>query len=59
MNFPEQIQSISWQEQLFAFVQLTRLDRPVGIELLLWPTLWAVWLAGNSTTLGHPSWQIV
>ena len=27
-----------------------RVDRPVGIWLLLWPTLWALWLAGD----GHP-----
>ncbi len=28
-------------------LQLTRLDRPIGIWLLLWPTLWAVWIAGR------------
>jgi 4-hydroxybenzoate polyprenyltransferase len=27
-----------------------RLDKPVGVWLLLWPTLWALWLAGE----GHP-----
>lgn len=59
MSSPVQIQSISWQERWFAYVQLTRLDRPVGIELLLWPTLWAVWLAGKQTSALHPSWQIV
>jgi 4-hydroxybenzoate polyprenyltransferase len=26
---------------------LMRLDRPIGIWLLLWPTLWALWVAGN------------
>lgn len=26
-----------------------RFDRPVGILLLLWPTLWALWIAGNGT----------
>jgi len=36
-------------------VALTRLDRPIGIWLLLWPTLWAVWIAGD----GHPSFHIV
>ena len=30
---------------------LLRLNRPIGIYLLLWPTLWALWIAGN----GHPS----
>jgi 4-hydroxybenzoate polyprenyltransferase len=29
------------------YVQLTRLDRPIGIWLLLWPTLWALWIAGR------------
>ena len=26
---------------------LTRFDKPIGILLLLWPTLWGVWIAGN------------
>ncbi|WP_230655846.1 4-hydroxybenzoate octaprenyltransferase [Psychrobacter sp. I-STPA10] len=38
-------QSISLKDKLFAFIQLTRFDKPVGIELLLWPTLWGVMLA--------------
>jgi 4-hydroxybenzoate polyprenyltransferase len=29
------------------YVALTRLDRPIGIWLLLWPTLWALWIAGH------------
>ncbi|SDF58590.1 4-hydroxybenzoate octaprenyltransferase [Phytopseudomonas seleniipraecipitans] len=29
------------------FVQLTRLDKPIGIYLLLWPTLWALWIAAE------------
>ena len=29
------------------YLQLTRLDRPVGIWLLLWPTLWALWWAAE------------
>ena len=28
-------------------VALTRLDRPIGTLLLLWPTLWALWLAAD------------
>ncbi|MGV6825340.1 MAG: 4-hydroxybenzoate octaprenyltransferase [bacterium] len=27
------------------YVQLTRLNKPIGIMLLLWPTLWALWIA--------------
>ncbi|MBP8030203.1 MAG: 4-hydroxybenzoate octaprenyltransferase [Pseudomonadales bacterium] len=30
---------------LIDFIQLMRLDKPVGILLLLWPTLWSLWLA--------------
>ncbi len=33
------------------FIQLMRLDKPVGIYLLLWPTLCALWIAGD----GHPT----
>jgi len=33
------------------FIQLGRLDRPIGIYLVLWPTLWALWIASD----GQPS----
>jgi 4-hydroxybenzoate polyprenyltransferase len=42
-------------ERLTLYFQLTRLNRPIGILLLLWPTLWGVWVAGS----GHPAWHIV
>ena len=29
------------------YVKLMRLDKPIGILLLLWPTLWALWLAAK------------
>lgn len=29
------------------FLQLTRLDRPIGTWLLMWPTLWALWIAAG------------
>lgn len=29
------------------FIQLTRMDKPIGIYLLLWPTLWALWVAAE------------
>ncbi len=31
------------------FVRLARFDKPIGIFLLLWPTLWALWLAAGQT----------
>ncbi|OCG23629.1 4-hydroxybenzoate polyprenyltransferase [Gilliamella sp. wkB108] len=34
---------------MLAYLQLMRLDRPIGILLLLWPTLWAIWLANHPT----------
>ena len=36
--------------QLYNYGRLMRIDRPIGFWLLLWPTLWALWLAGE----GHP-----
>ena len=41
--------------RLEEYGRLMRLDRPIGIWLLLWPTLWALWVAGN----GHPDPQIL
>jgi len=32
-------------EKLDAYERLMRLDKPIGILLLLWPTLWALWLS--------------
>ncbi len=37
--------SMTLTDKLYAYMQLTRFDKPVGIELLLWPTLWGVMLA--------------
>ncbi len=42
-------------QRLSLYLQLTRLNRPIGTLLLLWPTLWGVWIAGA----GHPAWHIV
>lgn len=33
------------QDKLLAFHRLMRTDRPIGALLLLWPTLWALWVA--------------
>ena len=33
--------------RLDAYERLIRLDKPIGTLLLLWPTLWALWLASN------------
>lgn len=35
-----------------AYIQLMRIDKPIGIYLLMWPTLWALWIASD----GFPQW---
>lgn len=41
--------------KLNAYERLMRLDKPIGILLLLWPTLWALLIAGQ----GKPDWIVV
>ena len=41
--------------RLILYARLMRLHKPIGISLLLWPTLIALWLASD----GHPDWQLV
>ncbi|HNW79661.1 MAG TPA: UbiA family prenyltransferase, partial [Candidatus Competibacteraceae bacterium] len=36
-----------FENRLGEYALLMRLHRPIGIYLLLWPTLWALWLAGQ------------
>jgi len=43
------------KDRLIQYSLLMRLNRPVGIYLLLWPTLWALWIAG----VGHPDLLVV
>jgi len=35
------------KQRLNAYAQLMRLDKPVGFFLLLWPTLWGLWIASD------------
>jgi 4-hydroxybenzoate polyprenyltransferase len=35
--------------RLTAYAELLRLNRPIGTWLLLWPVLWALWIAGDGT----------
>ncbi|MBY0484184.1 4-hydroxybenzoate octaprenyltransferase [Nitrosomonas sp.] len=46
MNMADRIQT---------YAQLMRLDKPIGILLLLWPMLWGLWFAAQ----GLPDWQIL
>jgi 4-hydroxybenzoate polyprenyltransferase len=38
---------------LLDYARLMRLDRPIGIWLLLWPTLWALWIGGRGKPNPH------
>lgn len=46
---------MTFTERLTHYEKLMRIDKPIGILLLLWPTLWGQWLASN----GHPHWLIL
>ena len=39
----------SYMPKIHDYWRLMRFDKPIGIFLLLWPTLWALWLAANGT----------
>jgi 4-hydroxybenzoate polyprenyltransferase len=45
----------SWKARLDLYEKLMRLDRPIGILLLLWPTLWALWFS----SWGKPVWWVL
>ncbi|MFC4700684.1 4-hydroxybenzoate octaprenyltransferase [Glaciecola siphonariae] len=45
--------ALSWKNRR-AYWQLMRMDKPIGIYLLLWPTVWALLLSAN----GLPQWHI-
>jgi 4-hydroxybenzoate polyprenyltransferase len=42
-------------ERTTLYEKLMRLDKPIGTLLLLWPTLWALWIAAD----GRPAWMMV
>lgn len=46
---------LTLRQRLSAYERLMRLDKPIGTLLLLWPTMWAVWIAAE----GAPSLFIV
>lgn len=43
------------KDRLHQYYLLARFDKPIGILILLWPTLWALWIAGN----GKPDLLVV
>ena len=55
MSYPSGVDLAFIARRLDAYERLIRLDKPIGTLLLLWPTLWAVWLAAD----GNPGAAIV
>ncbi len=52
------LQNINWpylRDRAQQYYLLTRMDRPIGVFLLLWPTLWALWAAAE----GMPGWHVL
>lgn len=47
--------SISTKEKLLGYSRLMRVEKPIGIYLLLWPAYWALWIAAE----GIPSYDIL
>ena len=47
--------SLPFAQRLPLYVKLVRIDKPIGTLLLLWPTLWALWMAAG----GVPPWYVV
>lgn len=42
-------QVTTWRERLSAYYYLCRFDKPIGTELVFWPTMWALWIANGGT----------
>ena len=55
MSYSRNVNRSAILRRLDAYERLIRLDKPIGTLLLLWPTLWALWLAAD----GHPSAGLV
>ncbi|MEL7536863.1 MAG: 4-hydroxybenzoate octaprenyltransferase [Pseudomonadota bacterium] len=45
--------SRAWLDQAWQYLRLMRIDKPIGIWLLLWPTLWALWIAADGEPTGR------
>jgi 4-hydroxybenzoate polyprenyltransferase len=46
-------------QQFHLYLKLIRWDKPIGTLLLLWPTMWALWLASAATSSGFPDWKLL
>lgn len=55
MATPPTSSPTDWRVRFGDYWRLVRADRPIGIYLLLWPALWALWIAAA----GFPPWWIL
>jgi 4-hydroxybenzoate polyprenyltransferase len=46
---------LRYQRRIRDLIEVARLHRPIGIWLLLWPVLWALWIAGAA----HPTPKVL
>ncbi len=54
MNASPSTSTLNWdriKERSYYYALLMRMNRPIGTYLLLWPTVWALWIAGE----GNPN----
>ncbi|MDA0830156.1 MAG: 4-hydroxybenzoate octaprenyltransferase [Proteobacteria bacterium] len=49
----------SLQLRLSSYARLIRMDKPIGACLLLWPTLWAIWMSSGGAPNAHIFWVFV
>ncbi len=47
--------ALRYQRRIRDLIEVARLHRPIGIWLLLWPVLWAIWIAGGA----HPTPKVL
>lgn len=47
------------KDRAYQYALLMRLDKPIGVFLLLWPTVWALWIAGQGQPDMGVTWVFV
>lgn len=47
-------EQVGFKDKMRGIWELIRADKPIGILLLMWPALWALWIAGQ----GNPDWYV-
>jgi len=52
---PVSPKTVFWRDRAYQYYLLARLNKPIGIYLLLWPTLTALWIAAE----GFPRWDVL